>query len=149
MVCGVSTVTNEEVTQEALGGAETHTTISGVAHGAFDNDVLAIRGIRELFEYLPLSNKDVGPVKSTSDPRDRREESLRYMVPDDANQPYDMLSVVKKVVDEGSVFEIMPDFARNIVCGFARMEGRTVGVSAPCPAPCPASLAAAAGPWTD
>jgi propionyl-CoA carboxylase beta chain len=130
----VKTVTNEDVTQEELGGAETHTTVSGVAHGAFDNDVLAIRSIRDLYEYLPLSNKDEVPHKPTSDSRNRSEESLRYMVPDDANQPYDMLSVVKKVVDEGKVFEIMPDFAKNIICGFARMEGRTVGIVANNPA---------------
>lgn len=125
----VKTVTNEDVTQEELGGADTHTHVSGVAHGAFDNDVLAIRAMREFFEYLPSSNKDEVPFKATVDHRDRQEESLRYMVPDDANMPYDMLAVIRKIVDEGQVFEIMPDFAKNIICCFARMEGRTVGVS--------------------
>lgn len=126
----VKTVTNEEVTQEELGGAVTHTTTSGVAHGAFDNDVLAIRAVREMYDFLPLNNKDEAPVRHTSDERDRLEPSLRYMVPDDANQPYDMLAVLRKVVDEGNVFEIMPDFAKNIITGFARMDGRTVGVVA-------------------
>lgn len=126
----VKTVTNEDVTQEELGGAETHTSISGVAHGAFENDVVALRALREFYDFLPLNNKSPVPVKSTSDTRDRKEEALRYMVPDDSNQPYDMLSVVKKVVDESNVFEVMPNFAKNIICGFARMEGRTVGIVA-------------------
>jgi propionyl-CoA carboxylase beta chain len=124
----VKTVTNEDVTQEELGGAETHTSISGVAHGAFENDVVALRGLREFFDYLPLNNKDKPAAKPTTDSRNRHEESLRYMVPDDSNQPYDMLSVIKKIVDENTVFEIMPNYAKNIICGFARMEGRTVGV---------------------
>jgi len=126
----VKTVTNEEVTQEELGGAETHTQISGVAHGAFDNDVVALRNMRELYEFLPLNNKDKPEPKPTQDPRTRGDEALRYLVPDDPNVPYDMLSVVRKVVDEGDVFEIMPDYAKNIICGFARMEGRTVGIVA-------------------
>eukprot|EP01039_Chlorochromonas_danica_P000931 gene931-1013_t len=130
----VKTVTNEDVTQEELGGADTHTHVSGVAHGAFDNDVLAIRAMREFFEYLPSSNKDEVPFKATVDHRDRQEESLRYMVPDDANMPYDMLAVIRKIVDEGQVFEVMPDFAKNIICCFARMEGRTVGIVANNPA---------------
>lgn len=126
----VKTVTNEEVTQEELGGAETHTTKSGVSHGAFENDVNALKAIRELFEFLPLNNKDTPAPKPTSDPRDRHEESLRYLVPDDPNLPYDMTAVIKKVVDENTLYEIMPDYAKNIICGFARLEGRTVGVVA-------------------
>jgi len=126
----VKTVTNEEVTQEVLGGAETHTSVSGVAHGAFENDVVALKAVRELFEYLPLHNKDTVVPKPTADPRERQEESLRYLVPDDPNVPYDMISVIKKVVDEHALFEIMPNYAKNIICGFARLEGRTVGVVA-------------------
>lgn len=126
----VKTVTNEEVTQEELGGASVHTTTSGVAHGAFDNDVEALRAIRELYDYLPLNNKDEVPVRPTDDPRERAENALNLMVPDDPNQPYDMVEVIKKVVDERSLFQIMPDFAPNILCGFARMEGRTVAVVA-------------------
>jgi propionyl-CoA carboxylase beta chain len=126
----VKTVTMEDVTQEDLGGSKTHTSISGVAHGAFDNDVAAMQQIRELYEFLPLNNQDEIPKKPTSDPPERSEESLRYLVPDDTNQPYEMLSVIKKIVDDGNVFEIMPDYAKNIICGFARMNGRTVGVVA-------------------
>ncbi|CAM9331978.1 unnamed protein product, partial [Ectocarpus fasciculatus] len=126
----VKTVTMEEVTQEELGGADTHTKLSGVAHGAFDNDVEALRALRELYSYLPLNNKDDIPVVPTEDTRDRAEEALKYIVPDDPNVPYDMKSLVSKVVDLGSVFEIMPDYAENIFCAFARMEGKTVGVVA-------------------
>lgn len=126
----VKTVTNEDVTQEELGGATPHTTVSGVAHGAFDNDVIALREIRNLFDYLPLSNTDKPEPVPTNDVRDREEESLRYLVPDDANVPYDMIAVVKKIVDENTLYEIMPDYAKNIICGFARLEGKTVGVVA-------------------
>jgi len=124
----VKTVTQEEVTQETLGGSHTHTAISGVAHGAFENDIVALSAVRELFEYLPLSNKDFIAQRSSEDNRYRVEESLRYMVPDDPNQPYDMLEVVKKIVDNHSFFEIMPDYAKNIVCCFARIDGRCVGI---------------------
>ena len=126
----VKTVTHEDVTQEVLGGADTHTTISGVAHGSYDNDLIALRQMRALYEYLPLNNRDTVPVRPTHDSRLRDEPALRYLVPDDPNQPYDMLSVVKKVVDDNTVFEIMPDYAKNIICGFARMEGKTVGIVA-------------------
>jgi len=126
----VKTVTMEDVTQEELGGAKAHTTLSGVAHCAFDNDVHALKATRELYEYLPLNNKQAAPVRHTGDPRERMEESLRYLVPDDPNVPYDMLAVVKKIVDEQTVFEIMPDFAKNILCCFARMNGQTVGIVA-------------------
>jgi propionyl-CoA carboxylase beta chain len=125
----VKTVTNEDVTQEELGGAETHTSISGVSHCAFENDVHALKSLREFYQYLPLNNKDKPAPKPTFDSRNRLEESLRYLVPDDPNVPYDMLAIVKKVVDENTVFEIMPNYAKNIICGFARMEGHTVGVS--------------------
>jgi propionyl-CoA carboxylase beta chain len=124
----VKTVTMEDVTQEELGGADTHTSISGVAHGAFQNDVEALRALRDLYSYIPLNNRDGAPYVPTDDKRDRLEESLRYMVPDDPNIPYDMREVIAKVVDEGKMFEIMPNYAPNIVCAFARMEGRTVGV---------------------
>lgn len=126
----VKTVTQEVVTQEELGGSEVHTTKSAVAHADFDDDIIALRATRELFEYLPLNNKDPCPIKDTRDRRYRLEEGLRYMVPDDPNQPYEMLSVIKKIVDESTVFEIMPKFAPNILCCFARMEGQTVGIVA-------------------
>lgn len=126
----VKTVTQEDVTQEELGGAETHTVKSGVAHGAYDNEIQALQAMRELFEFIPSNNEAELPYRSTSDSRYRSEESLRYLIPDDSNVAYDMLSVVKKIVDDNTVFEIMPDYAKNIICGFARMEGRTVGIVA-------------------
>mmetsp|Transcript_2661 Transcript_2661/g.2647 ORF Transcript_2661/g.2647 Transcript_2661/m.2647 type:complete len:534 (-) Transcript_2661:86-1687(-) len=126
----VKTVTMEDVTQEALGGADTHTSLSGVAHGSFENDIEAIRGLRDFYTYLPLNNKDSPPVVPTEDPRTRAEECLKYIVPDDPNIPYDIKTLVSKVVDEGKLLEIMPNYAPNIVCAFARMEGRTVGIVA-------------------
>lgn len=83
--------------QEALGGADTHTTMSGVAHRAFENDIEALRATREFFDFLPLNSREKPPTITTEDTRDRREESLRYICPDDPNQPYDMLEVIKKV----------------------------------------------------
>jgi len=126
----VKTVTMEDVTQEELGGADTHTMISGVAHGAYENEIEALQAMRELFEFIPSNNESELPYKVTSDSRYRSEEPLRYLIPDDSNVAYDMLSVVKKIVDDNTVFEIMPDYAKNIICGFARMEGRTVGIVA-------------------
>jgi len=130
----VKTVTQEDVTQEELGGAETHTSTSGVAHVAFENDVEALRGLREFMGYLPLSNKEKPPVYPTDDRPDRSESSLRYLVPDDPNIPYEMLSLIQKIVDNGKTFEIMPDFATNIITSFARMDGQTVGIVANNPA---------------
>jgi len=127
----VKTVTNEDVTQEALGGAKTHTEISGVAHNSFANDVTALRAVRKLFDFLPSSNdKDSLPFKEATDAPDRLCPALEHLVPDDPNVPYDMTSVVKQIVDHGELYEIMPEFAKNIVTGFARMEGRTIGVVA-------------------
>jgi len=124
----VKTVTNEEVTQEELGGAKAHNSKSGVAHLAFDNDVEALRMTRELFDFLPLSNTASLPVRETEDTADRADPTLDLIVPSDPNTPYDMKIVIGKVVDEGNFYEIMPAFAKNIVIGFGRMEGKTVGV---------------------
>jgi propionyl-CoA carboxylase beta chain len=126
----VKTVTNEEVTQEELGGATTHCATSGVAHLAYDNDVEALRKMRDLFDFLPLNNKDTPPVRSSTDTRDRSCAALNHMIPDDPNVPYNMVDVINKVVDDGEFFEIMPEFAGNILTGFARMEGKTVAVVA-------------------
>jgi len=126
----VKTVTNESVTQEELGGADTHTALSGVAHRAFENDVEALRAVRDFFDYLPLSWDKKPPAIATEDSRHRSEPSLKYLVPDDPNVGYDMLSVIEKVVDRHSLFEIMPTHAKNIVVGFARVEGQTVAVIA-------------------
>eukprot|EP00937_MAST-01D_sp_MAST-1D-sp2_P005583 g5583.t1 len=126
----VKTVTNEEVTQEELGGAKTHTEVSGVAHLAYDNDVEGLRQMRALFDFLPLNNTEEPPVRASDDDRHRPAEALSRLVPADPNTPYDMATLVSKVVDDGDFFQIMPDFAPNILCGFARMEGRTVAVVA-------------------
>ncbi|PSC71279.1 Propionyl-carboxylase beta mitochondrial [Micractinium conductrix] len=127
-------VTMEEVTQEQLGGAATHTTKSGVAHGAFDNELDALSGMRELLSFLPLSNRGALPRTPCSDPAGRMCPFLDYVVPSNELEAYDMLAVVQQVVDEGHVFEIMRDYAQNIITGFARLDGRTVGVVANQPA---------------
>merc|ERR1712137_233325 len=124
----VKSVTNESVTQEELGGSKVHTTKSGVAHGHFSNDMDAIYNIRKLYDFLPLSNSHDIPQRHTSDPRSRACPWLNTIVPSDPNVPYDMKDVIRKVVDEEDFFEIMPNFAKNIVIGFARMEGKTVGI---------------------
>ncbi|MBW0145810.1 acyl-CoA carboxylase subunit beta [Sphingomicrobium clamense] len=126
----VKTVTNEEVTQEELGGAKTHTTKSGVADAAFENDIDALLATREFFSYLPSSNQDEVPEVPTEDPWDRIEDSLDSVIPASANQPYDMHEVIRKTADEGRFFEIQPNHAANIIVGFCRIEGRTVGVVA-------------------
>ncbi|MDD9910308.1 MAG: acyl-CoA carboxylase subunit beta [Ahrensia sp.] len=126
----VKTVTNEIVTAEELGGAKTHTTKSSVADGAFDNDVETLRQIRRLYDFLPLNNREKPPVRPFFDSPDREEPSLDTVIPDNPNQPYDMREVITKLADEGDFFEIQEDFAKNIICGFVRMEGQTVGVVA-------------------
>ena len=126
----VKTVTNEVVTQEELGGALTHTTKSGVADLAFENDIDALLGLREFFDFLPLSNRQSVPERPTSDPFDRQEDSLDTLVPPSATTPYDMHELIRKVADEGDFFELQPAHAANIIIGFCRIEGRTVGVVA-------------------
>ena len=123
----VKTVTHEEVTAEALGGAITHTSKSGVADLAFENDVEALLELRRFFDFLPLSNREEPPVLETSDPMDRVEMSLDSLVPDNPNKPYDIKELIEKVVDEGEFFELQPAYAANIVIGMGRIEGRTVG----------------------
>jgi len=123
----VKTVTHEEVTHEELGGAITHTTTSGVADRAFENDVDALLHLRRFIDFLPANNKEKPPVRPTPDPHDRIDPSLDTLVPDNPNKPYDMTELILKVVDEGDFFEIQPDYAGNIVVGFGRIEGSTVG----------------------
>jgi propionyl-CoA carboxylase beta chain len=130
----VKTVTNEEVTQEELGGADTHASKSGVAHRAFPNEAALLLGIRELMGYLPSNCEDPAPVIVSADPPDRADAALDTLVPENPNKPYDIHEVVKRVVDDGRFFEIHPDFAANLVVGFARMGGRSVGVVANQPA---------------
>ena len=126
----VKTVTHEAVTAEELGGAGTHTGRSGVADLAFDNDVEAILMLRRFFNYLPLCNRAQAPVRPTPDPADRLDPSLDTLVPDNPNQSYDMKELIAKVLDDGDFFELQPDYAKNIVIGFGRMEGASVGIVA-------------------
>jgi propionyl-CoA carboxylase beta chain len=126
----VKTVTHETVTQEELGGAITHTTRSGVADEAFENDVEALLRTRRFMGYLPASNRDNPPMVPTDDPVDRVELSLETLVPESATKPYDMKELIVKLADEGEFFELQPDYARNIVIGFIRMDGATIGVVA-------------------
>jgi propionyl-CoA carboxylase beta chain len=130
----VKTVTHETVTAEELGGAITHTTRSGVADMAFENDVEALMMLRRLYNYLPLNNREKPPVRlgnnGQGDPADRPDYSLDTLVPDNPNKPYDIKELILKVVDDGDFFELQPDYAKNIVIGFARMEGQTIGIVA-------------------
>ncbi len=126
----VKTVTHESVTQEELGGAVTHTTRSGVADLAFENDVEALIELRRFVDFLPGSNRAAAPSRKTTDRRDRLEPSLDSLVPANPNKPYDMKELIEKVVDEGDFFELQPNYAANILVGFARMEGATIGIVA-------------------
>ena len=126
----VKTVTNEVVTAEQLGGASTHTKKSSVADGAFENDVEAMTEIRRLVDLLPLNNREKAPTRPFFDDPARVEPSLDTLVPDNPNQPYDMKELILKVADEGDFYEIQRDYAANIITGFIRIEGQTVGVVA-------------------
>ena len=126
----VRTVTHETVTAEELGGALTHSTRSGVADLAFDNDVEALIMTRRLVGYLPANNRERPPQLPTSDPSDRIELSLDTLVPENPNKPYDIKELIVKVLDEREFFELSPDYARNIVIGFGRLAGDTVGIVA-------------------
>jgi len=125
---------NEEISFEALGGAKVHTSRSGVAHNAFENDVDALSKLRTFFDFLPMNNKSGVPQRKSNDPKDRRELSLNSVVPEDPNKPYDMHRLIQKVIDDGFFFEVMPTYAKNIIVGFSRMDGRTVGIVANQPA---------------
>jgi len=126
----VKTVTGEEVTLEELGGASTHAKKSGVVHLALDNEVEALLQMRRLFDFLPLNNQAEAQRRASTDTREREEEALNHIVPADSSQPYDMFNVINKVVDHGDFMEIMPEYARNMIIGFARMEGRSIGIMA-------------------
>ncbi len=126
----VRTVTHEEVTHEELGGARVHASRSGVADGAFDNDLEALSQVRRLVDFMPLSNREKPPVRKPLDEPEREEASLDTLVPADANRPYDIKELIAKVVDEADFFEISEAFAKNIVTGFARMDGLPVGIVA-------------------
>ena len=126
----VKTVTHETVTQEELGGAITHTTRSGVADLAFENDLEALLELRRFLDYLPSSNRAAPPLRPSWDPTDRDDASLDTLVPVNPNKPYDMRELILKVVDESEFFELQPSYARNIIVGFARVEGAPVGIVA-------------------
>ncbi|OOZ37881.1 acyl-CoA carboxylase subunit beta [Solemya velesiana gill symbiont] len=126
----VKTVIHEEVTAEELGGAMTHASKSGVADLAFENDVEVLLMLRRFVNFLPASNKDKPPVWPTDDPADRKIPSLDTLVPADPNKPYDMKELIYKIVDDNDFFELQADYAANIITGFDRMEGSTVGIVA-------------------
>ncbi|CAG8455215.1 25049_t:CDS:10 [Dentiscutata erythropus] len=124
----VKAVTNEDVTQEELGGAKAHTVKSGVAHNAFENDIEALQRIRDFIDFLPLSNCEQAPTRCTDDPVTREDPSLNHIIPVDSTKAYDVRDVITRLVDDSNFFEIMPDYAKNIVIGFARMGGQTVSI---------------------
>ena len=126
----VKTVTNESVTAEELGGAQVHTTRSSIADRAYDNDVEALLQMRRLIDFLPASNLETPPTLPSFDDPDRIDMSLDTLVPDNPNKPYDIKELIAKVADEGDFFEIQEAHAKNIVTGFARIEGATVGIVA-------------------
>lgn len=130
----IKTVTHEDVTKEDLGGAVTHSTKSGVAHFTGDDEEQTLMMIRELVSFLPSNNMDDPPVKSTIDPSDRIEEKLQDLVPADPNKPYDMHEIIQSVIDNSHFLEVQPNYAKNIICGFARFGGQPVGIVANQPA---------------
>jgi propionyl-CoA carboxylase beta chain len=130
----VKTVTHEDVTMEQLGGADTHAGTSGVAHFAHDSELACLTAIRELFRFVPSNNLDTPPAGPGTDPRDRRAEDLLDVVPELASKPYDMHEVIRRVVDDGVFYEVQREYAGNILCGFAHLGGRSVGVVANQPA---------------
>ena len=126
----VKTVTGEDVTQEQLGGAEVHASRSGVTHFAVENGIEGIALIRRLLSYLPQNNLEEPPVKPTKDPIDRLEDFLNEIIPDSPNKPYDMYEVIGAIIDDGEFLEVHADYAKNIIIGFARFNGRSVGIVA-------------------
>ena len=130
----VKTVTHEDVSMEELGGADTHAAKSGVAHFASDSEPECLQRIRDLFDFIPSNNLSEPPRGAGTDPRDRRDESLLDVVPDNANKPYDMHEVIKRIVDDGEFYEVQREYAENIICGFAHLGGFSVGVVANQPA---------------
>lgn len=126
----IKTVTHEEVTMEELGGAVTHNTKSGVAHFAYDNDSHALDAVRTLISYLPLNNAEDPPVISCIDDPERRDEKLKTIVPPQPNKPYDVRDIIECVVDDRHFFEVQEHFAQNMVIGFARMQGQSIGIIA-------------------
>jgi propionyl-CoA carboxylase beta chain len=130
----VKTVTHEDVTMEQLGGADTHASVSGVSHFAFDSELACLQAIRDLFRYVPSNNLADPPRGAGADPRDRRDEALLTIVHENPNKPYDMHEVLRRVIDDGEFYEVHRDYAQNILCGFAHLGGFSVGIVANQPA---------------
>ena len=130
----VKTVTHEDVTMEQLGGADAHAGTSGVAHFACASELACLQHIRELFRFVPSNNVDEPPRGSARDPRDRRDEALLDVVPQNPNKPYDMHGVIRRIVDDGAFYEVQPDYAGNILVGFAHLGGHSIGIVANQPA---------------
>ncbi len=130
----VKTVTHQEITSEDLGGARIHSQKSGVAHFTSPNDVLCLREIRRLINYLPSNNRQRAPILDLRDPADRNDPALDYLVPENPNQTYDMNVLIHSILDGAEFMEVQPGFARNIICGFGRLGGQTVGLVANQPA---------------
>jgi propionyl-CoA carboxylase beta chain len=126
----VKTVTHEDVTLEELGGADVHARRSGVAHFESDDEVACLQLLRRLVGYLPSNNLDPAPVMNTDDPADRQDHELDALVPDASSKPYDMKEAIRRVCDDGEMLEVHEGWARNIICAFARLDGRSVGVVA-------------------
>ena len=126
----VKSVTGEEVTQEQLGGASVHASKSGVAHFSAADEAEGIATIKKLLSFLPQNNMSEAPAVPASDPVSRTEDLLNQIIPDNPNKPYDMYSVIRAIVDDADFFEVHKDFAKNIIVGFAHMNGRSVGVVA-------------------
>jgi propionyl-CoA carboxylase beta chain len=130
----IKTVTHEEVTKDQLGGANTHNATSGVAHFLAHDDAECLSMVRELFSFMPSNNLEEAPRRECTDPIDRADKALDSIVPSESNKPYDMKDVIAKVVDDGYFFEVHEHYAKNIVVGFARLNGRSVGIVANQPA---------------
>ncbi|MEZ4705091.1 MAG: acyl-CoA carboxylase subunit beta [Bdellovibrionota bacterium] len=126
----IKTVTHEEITKEELGGSKTHGQKSGVAHLAYESDQQCLSAIRKLLSYLPSNNMEKSPRVQTQDAWNREESSLNDLIPEESSKPYDIKEVITRVVDQGDFFEIHPDFAKNMIVGFARFDGQSVGIVA-------------------
>ena len=126
----IKAVTNEVVTAEELGGAKTHTSKSSVADAAYDNDIIVLKQVRRFFDFIPLNNTDKSPIVEVYDSIKRSDNSLDTLVPENPNTPYDMKELIIKIADENDFFEIQKEFAKNILVGFIRVNGSTVGVVA-------------------
>jgi propionyl-CoA carboxylase beta chain len=130
----VKTVTHQDITAEDLGGAMVHSKKSGVAHFAFPNDILCLREVRRLINYLPSNNRQQAPILDLRDPAERTDPALDYLVPSNPNQSYDMKILITSILDGAEFLEIHPHFARNIIVGFGRLGGQTIGLIANQPA---------------